>query len=83
MLGLSPHEVIAIGDSLEHDIAGATSAGVDALFVAGGIHAEELKVGSASDPISNEKEGRNSERLKELCSSFDAHPKYYIDYFKL
>jgi ribonucleotide monophosphatase NagD (HAD superfamily) len=35
---------LAIGDSLEHDVAGAAAAGddVDALFVAAGIHADEL-----------------------------------------
>lgn len=40
--GLEPHELLAVGDSLEHDVAGAQAAGVDALFVAGGIHADEL-----------------------------------------
>lgn len=33
---------IGIGDSLEHDIAGARAAGMDQLFIAGGIHAGEL-----------------------------------------
>src|SRR5579864_7510172 len=31
--------VLAIGDSLRTDIAGATGAGIDSVFVAGGIHA--------------------------------------------
>lgn len=31
-----------VGDSLEHDIAGANAAGIDSIFVLGGIHAEEL-----------------------------------------
>jgi HAD superfamily hydrolase (TIGR01459 family) len=34
--------VLALGDSLRTDIAGAVRAGIDALFVAGGIHADEL-----------------------------------------
>lgn len=39
--------LLAIGDSLEHDVAGASGApcpaeGVESLFVGGGIHAEEL-----------------------------------------
>ncbi len=34
--------VLAIGDSLRTDITGARALGLDALFVLGGIHAEEL-----------------------------------------
>ena len=37
--------VLAVGDSLSHDIAGAAGAGIDSLFVAGGIHAQELEAG--------------------------------------
>ena len=40
-LALEKGEVLAVGDSIEHDIAGAAAAGVDALFVAGGIHVDE------------------------------------------
>lgn len=42
MLGLEPRRVLAIGDSLRTDIAGAAGAGVDAVWVLGGIHGEEL-----------------------------------------
>lgn len=41
-----PSSVLAIGDSLEHDVAGAAACGIDALFVGGGIHKEELGVGA-------------------------------------
>jgi HAD superfamily hydrolase (TIGR01459 family) len=34
--------VLAIGDSVRTDLAGAAQAGIDCLFVTGGIHAEEL-----------------------------------------
>lgn len=34
--------VTHVGDSLHHDVAGATSAGIDSIFVLGGIHAKEL-----------------------------------------
>lgn len=37
--------VCAVGDALETDIAGASAAGIDALFVTSGIHGEELGVG--------------------------------------
>jgi len=54
----SPSSVLAIGDSLEHDIAGAAGAGgVDALFVAGGIHKGDLGVGAPGEEASVD-EGR-------------------------
>ena len=34
--------ILAVGDSLRTDLAGAAGAGLDALFVAGGIHAREF-----------------------------------------
>lgn len=41
-LGLDRSRVVAIGDSLEHDIAGAEAAGIDSVFIGGGIHRGEL-----------------------------------------
>jgi HAD superfamily hydrolase (TIGR01459 family) len=38
----SHKRVLAIGDALETDIAGATDAGLDALFVVGGLHVNEV-----------------------------------------
>ena len=43
-LELDPGTVLAIGDSLRTDIAGARAAGMDALFIAGGIHSDELGI---------------------------------------
>ena len=40
--------VLAIGDSVRTDLSGASSFGIDCLFVTGGIHAEEL--GAREDP---------------------------------
>lgn len=44
--------ILAIGDSLRTDIAGANGAGIDTVLVAGGIHAEEfgLRPGQLPDP---------------------------------
>jgi HAD superfamily hydrolase (TIGR01459 family) len=39
--------ILAVGDSLRTDIAGAAGAGLDSLLIAGGIHAEEF--GAVSD----------------------------------
>jgi HAD superfamily hydrolase (TIGR01459 family) len=42
MLDLPKSRVLAVGDALRTDVAGATSVGIDACWVLGGIHAEEL-----------------------------------------
>ena len=43
LLGIADrHRVVAIGDSLRTDIAGADAAGIDSVLVAGGIHAAEF-----------------------------------------
>jgi ribonucleotide monophosphatase NagD (HAD superfamily) len=41
--------ILAIGDAMRTDIAGAVDFGVDALFVTKGIHREELHRGDAID----------------------------------
>ena len=53
ILGLAERvRVVAIGDSLRTDIAGARAAGIDSVLVTGGIHAEALGVthGEEADP---------------------------------
>jgi HAD superfamily hydrolase (TIGR01459 family) len=52
--------VLAIGDSLRTDIAGAQAAGIDAVFVTSGIHAASL--------------GAESGGLKAACAEAGAHP---------
>ncbi len=43
LLGIDRRErILAIGDSLRTDIAGARAAGIDSVWIVGGIHAEEL-----------------------------------------
>jgi HAD superfamily hydrolase (TIGR01459 family) len=52
-LGVDRRQVVAIGDSLEHDIAGAEAAGLDSVFVGGGIHRGEISWhGATMDPAS-------------------------------
>lgn len=47
LLGISDHSrVLAVGDSLRTDIAGASAAGIDSIFIVSGIHAEEFGVSS-------------------------------------
>ncbi|HXQ52064.1 MAG TPA: TIGR01459 family HAD-type hydrolase [Stellaceae bacterium] len=43
LLGVTDRRrILAIGDSLRTDIAGARGAGIDSIWIVGGIHAEEL-----------------------------------------
>ena len=43
LLGIADRSrILAVGDSLRTDVAGANGAGIDVLLVAGGIHAEEF-----------------------------------------
>jgi HAD superfamily hydrolase (TIGR01459 family) len=42
--------LLAIGDSLRTDIAGAAAAGIDSLLVAGGIHAQEFGISGDEGP---------------------------------
>jgi HAD superfamily hydrolase (TIGR01459 family) len=58
--------VANIGDSLRTDVAGARAAGIDALFVAGGIHGEALGIapGEAPEPA----------RLAAFCKAAGERP---------
>lgn len=40
--GLEPNAILAVGDTLRTDIAGATAAGIDSVLITGGIHAREV-----------------------------------------
>lgn len=56
----------AIGDSLRTDIAGATNAGIDAIFITGGVQGEEL----GADPEGNV----DPERLRAACRTAGQRP---------
>lgn len=71
-----------VGDSLEHDVAGANAAGIDSIFVLGGIHARELGLiptGSEDDGVVIKDDGdaggrahiTRNELMTKLHSFFD------------
>jgi HAD superfamily hydrolase (TIGR01459 family) len=62
--------VCAIGDSLRTDVTGAVGAGIDAILVTGGIHAEGLGISPGELP--------SVDRLHELCAKVGVHPKAAI-----
>ncbi len=43
--------VLAVGDALRTDLSGAAQAGIDALFIASGIHRDEVMAGGAIVPV--------------------------------
>ncbi|MDZ5646628.1 TIGR01459 family HAD-type hydrolase [Nitrospirillum sp. BR 11828] len=48
--GIARQRILAVGDSLRTDMAGANAAGIDGLLITGGIHREELGV---ADPLAD------------------------------
>jgi HAD superfamily hydrolase (TIGR01459 family) len=63
MLGLPMGRVLAVGDSLEHDIAGGYAVGCLTVFVEAGIHAPDLATPNG---------------LAKLCAHFGATPDFTI-----
>lgn len=64
-------KIIGIGDSLEHDIAGARVAEIDSLFILGGIHAADFY------------HGIDKQRMENLFKTYDATPHFVLDSFHL
>lgn len=51
LLGIAERSrIVAVGDSLRTDIAGARGAGIDSVWIVGGIHAEELGMNPGERP---------------------------------
>jgi HAD superfamily hydrolase (TIGR01459 family) len=51
LLGVKDHSrIVGVGDALRTDIAGASGAGIDSLFVTGGIHGQALGVSMGETP---------------------------------
>jgi ribonucleotide monophosphatase NagD (HAD superfamily) len=73
LLGLQPGELLAVGDSLEHDVAGAQAIGADTLFVLGGIHAADVRLDAAAGTW-------DGERLRQLAGSYGVSPTYAVPF---
>ena len=65
--------VAVIGDSLTADIQGANKAGLDALFIAGGIHAKELGISRGQQPA--------PERVASLVARHDCTARAVLPAF--
>lgn len=49
MAGVARRRILAVGDSLRTDMAGAKATGIDGLLITGGIHAEEFAANGRGD----------------------------------
>ncbi len=74
LLGVADRRrILAVGDSFRTDIAGAKGAGIDAVFVAHGIHGEELDVPPGGHP--------DPEKLNALTERTGLSPVAVLPYF--
>jgi HAD superfamily hydrolase (TIGR01459 family) len=69
-----PERVLAIGDSLRTDIAGANGAGLDSLLVTGGIHAREWAMAPGDPPY--------LEKVAAACAAQGCWPKGLLAEFR-
>lgn len=70
LAGIAPARIVAIGDSLQHDIAGANRAGLASAFVTQGIHAAEFPEGGDA--------AAQAATLAALCAERGATPDWVI-----
>ncbi|KAG3107174.1 hypothetical protein PI125_g12989 [Phytophthora idaei] len=73
-------KVVHIGDSLHHDIQGATNVGVDSILIAGGVHAKQLEVDAWSD--AEEDLHIKPELLDKLLGETELDPTYTATRFQ-
>ncbi|MEO7743661.1 MAG: TIGR01459 family HAD-type hydrolase [Usitatibacter sp.] len=73
LAGYSRERIVAIGDSIEHDVLGAARVGLRSAFVAGGIHAAELGAswGELPDPA----------RWRQFLEAAEARPDHLVATF--
>lgn len=72
-LEIEKSRVAVIGDCVQTDIYGANLAGLDALFVAGGIHARELGINRGQQP--------DTERVRSLLTQHNCSAKAVLPAF--
>ncbi len=68
--------MVAVGDSLHTDVAGARGAGIDSVFCAAGIHLDEVVMGAWGDNPS-------AERLEALFNEYRITPTYVMPSFSI
>ena len=66
--------IAAVGDSLRTDIAGAQAAGIDGILIAGGIHADSLRIKEGERP--------SPEKLARLFAADEQQPVATLPVFR-
>ncbi|CAI9090792.1 OLC1v1025642C1 [Oldenlandia corymbosa var. corymbosa] len=74
MAGIDASQCIAVGDSLHHDIKGASAAGIASAFITCGIHAAELG-------LDNFGEVAEDSSVHSLALKYDAYPSFVLPSF--
>ena len=72
-LGLPPTRVLAVGDGLATDIAGAAAAGLDSLLITGGLLADALDLAPGEAP--------GARALEEACRAVGVRPSKALSTF--
>ena len=72
-LGLPPDRVLAVGDGLATDIAGANAAGLDSVLITGGLLADELDLAPGEAP--------SARALEEACQAAGVRPRAALSAF--
>ncbi|KAJ0408734.1 hypothetical protein P43SY_001958 [Pythium insidiosum] len=75
--GTKKDRVVHIGDSLHHDVLGAVDTGIDSVFIAGGIHADEV----FDRGVASREDDLDYARVESLCEATGVEPTYVIPYF--
>ena len=73
MGGIPRSRIVAVGDSLDHDVAGAASVSLPCALVAGGVHAEALGIVRGEVPT--------AESLEALLGRAPARPAFVVPAF--
>jgi ribonucleotide monophosphatase NagD (HAD superfamily) len=68
--GLELGEIVAIGDSVEHDIKGAQGVGIASAFVMGGIHQTGFAAGDGP--------AAHAHHLDQLCTVHATRPDWVV-----
>lgn len=71
--GLSPTQILAVGDSIPHDIAGAATCHIDSLLIASGVHKNDL-MRRDTTPI-------DATVVDSICRPFGVVPRYVTRQF--
>ena len=74
-LRLSKDRVAHVGDSLHHDVVGANETGIASIFVAGGVHREELGSDLGELP--------SNEALEKLFQQYGITPTHVVPMLKM